>query len=526
MSGTQVQTRVNPKEVTARIRSLGRAQQWPEALALVGSIGRLACQLNPIIVSAAVSTCIGGPCWFWAVELLHAGFGGGIESDVILLSAVAKATERGKWQMALAAVRSMTLRSVEPGLIAHSTAISAAEKSGAWRLALGSLGGLRDSGIELDTVAWNAAIGACSGRHWPRAVACLAEMPVQRTMITFNHVLGTFERDLVWESALALLRGVRAVSLLPDRASYSAALRAGCPTGLLDEMRGQSLEMDLYTYNNALGLYSKQQLWGKSLELVCEMQLVAATPETITYNTAISACSRAEYWEGALEIAHGVRKRGPSDLITLNAAITAAARGSQATLARSLLSSSHAQLLRSDLVTYSAALEAFEKDHRWLESLNLYAAMRSTDVDADLTASSSVMSSMANCGFWAEALQLMRSIRYARYKPDLVTFNAAVSATEKGGSWDIGLAILARILLCGVRPSVISYNAAILGAAQKHRWSIGLELFDHLATQSITTDINLFRNSCSLMLMECEQRALESGGQSLAGMLRMDGGVR
>merc|ERR1719375_1854356 len=89
---------------------------------------------------------------------------------------------------------------------------------------------MRRSRLEPDVISYSAVISVCEkGQHWARAKGLLHEMcgfAVSLELISCNAAIAACEKGQQWEHSLSLLWDMQRVKTVPESVSYKAAISA------------------------------------------------------------------------------------------------------------------------------------------------------------------------------------------------------------------------------------------------------------------------------------------------------------
>ena len=202
-------------------------------------------------------------------------------------------------------------------LVAMNSLIAACGRGGRPDLALQVLSVMKSRyGVEPDSRSYRCAVIACNK----------AEHDLHRWLKMDSEASGTKSENVMvsdetvqwWECALSLLRRMREEGLIPDVATYSAAISACDSAG---------------EWQRALGV----------LQMMIDDDRTAETNSTLLnlycFNAAISACEKGQAWVEALELYERMLDTGEPirpNIITLNSLLVALENAGQKELAQSM----------------------------------------------------------------------------------------------------------------------------------------------------------------------------------------------
>ncbi|CAE6934975.1 unnamed protein product [Symbiodinium sp. CCMP2456] len=164
-------------------------------------------------LNAVIAACTEAARWEKALEVLQAGRGMRIQTDVVNHNAALAACARAaQWRSALELLAAMTLATgaTAADVASFSIAITACEKAGRSREASQLMEDMASAGLPLDAIAFSACISACEkSNDWARALYLLtvALRQEQADSVSCSTTLSACEKASRWELALQLLSG-------------------------------------------------------------------------------------------------------------------------------------------------------------------------------------------------------------------------------------------------------------------------------------------------------------------------------
>ena len=297
----------------------------------------------------------------------------------------------------------------------------------------------------------------------------------------------------------------------------------------------RKLEPNVYTYGALMNAISRSGDIDLALQVLQQMQLPTSTvrPNVVVYQSAITAAANAARADISLQLLDDARKnRIDITVIGYNAAITAASRSNNYTLAIELLRrmQSDPTLPSPDSVTYGTVMAACEHGNQWQLVLQFAEEIENNTIaSATITSDHSVVDNDKNRGdiyldgmAITSALKACQQLGYAsmamyylnRMKllmnhnntsadgttqqsnslapttsgrerigskqplqgPDAVAYRLAISACARGGAWQDGIRLLNEYCQTVNDHDVVAYTAAITGCEYAGRWIEAVQL--------------------------------------------------
>lgn len=295
---------------------------------------------------------------------------------------------------------------------------------------------------------------------------------------------------------------------------------------------------ELILCNAALSAFERSAQWQRALLLLSELQ----RPSVVSFNTAISACGRAQRWEHAIRLsellfagrlrpdvitssslitacathwAYAVGLIGLWDVtpsvVTFNAAMNAAGKGTEWQQALLLLEDLRAEELQADVITFNSLITACAKSSEWQLAVCLFSEAAQEVVPSIITYNS-VLDACKEAGLWQLALSLLEA---SECRATVVTFSTALSACQS--QWPTALRLLRRCLAT-TRPNTFVFNAAMALSPEC------LPLHQDLRARDLEADLVTYHAllgsatwaEAETLLCQARQRRLEPGPASYA----------
>ena len=341
----------SPISFNMTISACGRARRWARALALLAEAHACGSAETLTVKEALVACKNGGGRWMHALALLGAAPAHGVALDDFCFAAAISTCEKaGAWAAALRLIaRQLRMGSgaPQPDKVCFGAAIMAVARAGRWACALALADAACRVRAPLDRVGLNAVLMALErGARWRRAIALLRAMargahgengrPDAFSCSTAVFACGArrLGREMAWETALAVLRGMGGEG--GGAESASAGVGVGASAGA-----GAGIERTVACFNGAITACGGAGRWERALGLLAAMEAAGVRPNDASYGAAIAACARASppQWERAIALLDDARAvlGAPPSAHMFRGAIDACSRGGQGDRAIALL---------------------------------------------------------------------------------------------------------------------------------------------------------------------------------------------
>ncbi|CAK9082930.1 unnamed protein product [Durusdinium trenchii] len=379
--------------------------------------------------------------WPWALQLCRETKRRGLRQDVVFWGAIA----RSSWILSVQILGSVAAMQMEPNLIL----LNVATKNSSWPAALWLAA---EAGDAANVITYSSSMSTC-GTEWPVVSSLLLSMRevwVQPTSITLN----------TWITSL-------------EHRNWDWALLA------LSEVQRQAV--DVISFNATINACEKKQEWHFALALLGHVKEDGLEASQVTLNSVLSACRRR--WEHALQLERH------SDVISLNAMISACGMAADWQRVGEMLSSGRHQSVERDVVSFNASITAAQRSVRWMQALHWLAAVLE---EASVISYNAAVSACESGFQWSSATNLVNALKVRCLEADQMTTSSMVSATGKAQQWE--LAVLA---LHTGRGSSVGYDAAMRSAP----WQWGVGLLCHGQEAELTLDVTIYE----AVVTACEQ---------------------
>eukprot|EP00931_Biecheleriopsis_adriatica_P075602 TRINITY_DN49425_c0_g1_i1.p1 TRINITY_DN49425_c0_g1~~TRINITY_DN49425_c0_g1_i1.p1 ORF type:complete len:897 (-),score=164.31 TRINITY_DN49425_c0_g1_i1:53-2743(-) len=479
----------HPEDVRIAMQSLGDVRLWREALSLLRGRLRAPYQPTPRMYSVAIKLC---QHWQQAVSVLEEAKSGNGLLDAGVVNSVISMFKNGQWERALSLLNSMPEMNVHPDEISFNAVISACANSGKWELTLDLLEAMWDESASPNIISYNTALWACSkSQRWEWGLFLLRETwlsGVPATLVTYNAAISAC-RSKQWETALWLLEDSIGNELMPNRPTYTTAIRACAQAGkwehslrLFNDMASRWTPPDVVAYNAAITSCARGQQWRLSLGLLEDMKLDGLRPDFVTFGALVSSYGRSRQWEKALhELASLEDRWGGPDMVGRGAVIDACGKSQEWDTALWLFSEFDQRRKTPDTIVLNAAIAACKASQRWEQALHMLSnAPKRPGCCADVTSFNTVMSACEGAGEWRWALAMLGRMGETHLSPDATSYAAAASACRSAGLWQHVLQLLQEAIARDVQVDAPLCGLVLKACRQAGSWHSGLRLLCQL----------------------------------------------
>lgn len=209
---------------------------------------------------------------------------------------------------------------------------------------------------------------------------------------------------------------------------------------VLDDMRHEGLEPNLYTYNTLLGCYKRTNNLEKAESILEEMRRRKVRPDIVTYNTILHLMLRTDEFGKLFNLyetmVNDVNVAKP-DMYTYSTILDAAIKSSNKTIGNQICN----QLLNTDkykdidLNTMNNILR-FKADTTMDQVLELYYSLsdRFPHIRADRMTYNILLDACLKNGNPAKAYMIYGDMRKAKLKPDVITYGTLIDAESRVGN--------------------------------------------------------------------------------------------
>eukprot|EP00929_Paragymnodinium_shiwhaense_P099292 TRINITY_DN60899_c0_g1_i1.p1 TRINITY_DN60899_c0_g1~~TRINITY_DN60899_c0_g1_i1.p1 ORF type:complete len:577 (+),score=91.97 TRINITY_DN60899_c0_g1_i1:245-1975(+) len=387
-----------------------------------------------------------------------------------------------QWQEALASIRRIRERKVEPNIFTTNALLSALGRSSRWTWALESLGSFcSQMGLVSDAVTHNSVIAAAQrAGEWLVTIEILRGLQrdwLSADTFTYNGVMkAACDRGGPWERATWALHEMQRLTLRSDATSSTVSM------GLLghlgrwelaaswqdrqqaDAERSRSEVTPLNAAAKVLADNARQ--WTAAVALLHSAGTVAVQTDIISHNTALTSLEECSAWQLPLTcLDHQLARGLTADLLTYTGAMACEATMQQWQPSAHLLqAASELAGLEVDVVSYNALAGALEGDQCWESCMHLLTDAANRLLLATIRSYTAALAVLSAASLWATPLSLLMHVRSQTLQADMVLVNAAIAASGSKAGWQLQVARLADILAAGLQPDVIT-QATILSSS-------------------------------------------------------------
>jgi pentatricopeptide repeat domain-containing protein 1 len=283
----------------------------------------------------------------------------------------------------------------------------------------------------------------------------------------------------------------------------------------------RKLEPNVYTFGALMNAISRLGEIDLALQVLKYMKQSNSKvrPNVVVYQSAITASANAARPDISLQLLEDAKINNVAiTVIGYNAAITAASRSSNYTLAIDILrrmeqsSIGNSRLPRPDIVTYGSVMAACERCNEWQLVLQFAEEIQNSTSDnlyLDGVAITSALKACQQLGYASLAIhyldQMKLLINATSFSPnetrgsswttatttsgrervgskqplqgpDAVAYRLAISACARGGAWRDGIRLLDEYCMTVNDKDVIAFTAAITGCEYAGQWIEAVQL--------------------------------------------------
>eukprot|EP01018_Ginkgo_biloba_P038898 Gb_11523 [translate_table: standard] len=207
---------------------------------------------------------------------------------------------------------------------------------------------------------------------------------------------------------------------------------------------------NLFLWNTMMRGYATEGLFGETLELYNQIQLVGMKPNKFTFPFVLKACAGLSALEEGKEIHECIRRSGfESDVFVSSALVAMYAKCGSLACARQVFD----KMTQRDVVSWNAMIAGYAQN-----------------------------------GQFDDALKLSHEMKLAGIKPNTITQNAMIGGYAQNGHVDEALKLFCQMQLTGAKPNLITWNAMIAGCAQNGQGNEALKLFYQMQQAGIKPD--------------------------------------
>jgi len=345
-SSHQLQLQPSSASVATAVAALPH-EKWRIALGLLEELPRRNIALTYGCCNAMIGACSRGKQWAAACQLLEVARNHNLAGNTLYSTALRSFTTPNlwtrTWEVALAIFFvEMKERHITPGAAAYSATLSNCPGN-LWRLALRLLHYMTERSMSVGEHEYVAAMKVCA--------SCRQ----------------------AWQSALVLLKDMRAADFEMGEKVYRAAIQAMTNSGhwsiALDLFRkGKQISWSLESapsaslYNAAIQACRAERNWFRALSIWFEMQQDRVTPTVDTYSSLLDVSEHCERWEWSRQLMDTLENlNAPRRTATYNAALNACLRSQRWALALELLWEMRYDGIPENAQTYAVVMETCEK---------------------------------------------------------------------------------------------------------------------------------------------------------------------
>ena len=286
-----------------------------------------------------------------------------------------------------------------------------------------------------------------------------------------------------WQEAVLKLNEVQHVE------AYNAAI-AACGKAhkwqvsldLLHKLHQTHLKATIVSFNAAISACERVSLWQQSLKLLSTLQNERLQESVVTYLTSISACGKGTQWQTAIHLLKEAERNNADAVEVYNATISAYQRSKLWERALELFFRMNEMKL-SDVISLNAALSACSSESGlWQTALHLISGMQIFRIWANEVAHNSGITACAKANSWEKALNLFRLLESNGRKLDAISYGAATNACDRGARWQHAIYLKDIAGVADQSDKSLSYFAtSCIGASSRlGRWECAMQIYRQL----------------------------------------------
>lgn len=308
------------------------------------------------------------------------------------------------------------------------------------------------SNTQSDLITLRRAIGRGNINHARFAYENILKQPqqkvdrdvVRKLLLLARH--GKRNQDV--EFIKSVIRDMKGpLQILPQHFEYHALIFAyGLQQqpekayNVLDRMRHEGLEPNLYTYNTLLGCYKRTNNLTKAELILEEMKQKDVKPDTVTYNTILHLMLKTGEFNRLFDlyeiIANGIDIAKP-DMYTYSTVLDAAVKSGNQTIGNLICN----QLLNTnkhediDLNTMNNIFR-FKADTEMNQVLELYYSLSDQfpHIRVDRMTYNILLDACLKNGNPAKAYMIYGDMKRTKLKPDVITYGTLIDAESRVGN--------------------------------------------------------------------------------------------
>ncbi|CAJ1349088.1 unnamed protein product [Effrenium voratum] len=398
-----------------------KACDWHRALHLVAGLRCRSLRPDRFSQNTALASASASGAWRAAAEVLRAMGRAALRADRITFNSAIC----GHWTWAFCSLESIRLRNCEPNVVTHGAGLSAATQ---WLQAVAMLQEVQS------VICCSAAISVCEQQaEWQaplRLLECMGLDRLSPNLVTFSAAISSCEKGRRWTKATELLAELRASGVQEDLLPQNAAIFA-CAKGhwqlsvaLLDHSR--AFARTVATYNSAAAAF--EDSWQETLQLMGLLRRRSLRIDVITCTATATACDKVVKWQLNLHLLRALDV--PADMMTLNSAMSACARGQCWITATQILGEMNTLRLEPDIVSCNAAITSYGQRPR--AALQIFSEALSRRLQPSEITCNALLGALASGAYWSEALRMYRRLGDFQLESGVLTYEATIAACAAG----------------------------------------------------------------------------------------------
>ncbi|KAI7888892.1 uncharacterized protein EV154DRAFT_516271 [Mucor mucedo] len=315
---------------------------------------------------------------------------------------------------------------------------------------------------------------------------------VRKLLLLARH--GKHSQDIEFiQSVIRDMKGP--LQILPQHFEYHALIFAyglqqepNKAYNVLNLMRSDGLEPNIYTYNTLLACYKRGNNLDKAESLLDEMKFKKIEPDTVTYNTILHLMLRMDKFDRLFDL----YERMDTDT----------------------------NMAKPDMYTYSTVLDAAAKSGNQEIGNPICDKLLDTNKrkDIDLNIMNNILRFKANTAMH-QVLELYYSFadQFPHIRADRVTYNILLDACLKNGNPAKAYMIYGDMKRAALKPDVITYGTLIDAESKVGNLKDALQLFQDMCHESIEPNDRIMT---SLVNIAASKTATLKDLDTLVGLMK------
>ncbi|GMY11119.1 pentatricopeptide repeat-containing protein At2g17670 [Fagus crenata] len=277
-------------------------------------------------------------------------------------------------------------------------------------------------------------------------------------------------------------------SFSPDRSTFHILLSQSCKTPdpslspvhqILNLMCTHGFDPDRVTTDIAVRLLCLSGRVDNAVELVKELSLKHAVPDTYTYNFLVKHLCKSR----ALSLVHNFIEDMKEnfnlkpDLVTYTILIDNVCNTKNLREAMRLVDVLNKEGFKPDCFVYNTIMKGYCMLSRGSEAIGVYNKMKEEGVEPDLVTYNTLIFGLAKSGRVKEARKILRIMAEKGHFPDAVTYTSMMNGMCREGDALGALALLEEMEARGCSPNSCTYSTLLHGLCKSRLLEKAIELY-------------------------------------------------